>query len=107
MAQHRWEQGLSHLLGREILGAAKGAGVGDFCREPRGSHHLSPDRSSWMGIPAGQAGTCLPPLGTEQTLILGTQLLNLSLAEVCSPCFWLCQQSGLFAAHDLPLKLQP
>lgn len=56
---------------------------------------------------------CLPLLGTQANGLIfwGTLLLNLSLlcsmAEVCSPSFWLCRQTGLVAFHDLSHKLQP
>ena len=54
-----------------------------------------------------------PQLGTQANwfFFFRTLLLNLSLlysmAEVHSPCFWLCplcQQTGLFAFHDLSPK---
>lgn len=56
---------------------------------------------------------CLPLLGTQANglIFLGTLLLNLSLlcsmAEVCSPSFWLCRQTGLVAFHYLSHKPQP
>lgn len=65
----------------------------------------------WMDIPAG--GNCWPLLGTQANGLIfgGTQLLNLSLmcsmAQDRPPSFWLCQQTGWSAFHDLSHRLQP